>query len=42
MHRKIFAVILAGVLSLLTLTACGTSESRRNGPRRTTSSWWGA
>ena len=26
MHRKIFAVILAGVLSLLTLTACGTSE----------------
>lgn len=26
MHRKIFAAILAGVLSLLTLTACGTSE----------------
>ena len=26
MHRKIFAVILAGVLSLLTLTACGKSQ----------------
>lgn len=26
MHRKIFAAILAGVLSLLTLTACGKSQ----------------
>ena len=26
MHRKIFAAILAGILSLLMLTACGTSE----------------
>ena len=26
MRRKIFAVILAGVLSLLTLTACGKSQ----------------
>ena len=26
MHRKIFAVILAGILSLLMLTACGKSQ----------------
>ena len=26
MHRKIFAAILAGILSLLTLTACGKSQ----------------